>query len=300
MKTSQIHPSTGQEHQSKMADEMERIKGFLKIVCIFSVTNILFNSNISRERNNICQMIINLLSSPRNISTAFMYSFASRSDMMVTDEPFYGCYLKESGAVHPGRDEIMNHMECDYESVFQLVEEAHNSNHHLFVKNMSHHIPEKYFDRLLNFRNIILLRDPKEMIFSFSKVIENPTLFDIGVKIQKEQFNFLISHKQSVVVIDSSQILKNPAEALSKLCQALNLSHSEQMLKWESGPKSYDGIWAKYWYDNVHNSIGFKLNQEKEEIVLKGHLEKLYLDAKPFYDSLYQHSIKTENHASKV
>ena len=37
-------------------------------------------------------MIINLISGPRNISTALMYSFAQRSDCQVWDEPFYANY----------------------------------------------------------------------------------------------------------------------------------------------------------------------------------------------------------------
>ena len=38
-------------------------------------------------------MIINLISGPRNVSTALMYSFAQRNDTNYYDEPFYGYYL---------------------------------------------------------------------------------------------------------------------------------------------------------------------------------------------------------------
>ena len=38
---------------------------------------------------------IMLWSSPRNISTALMYSFAQREDTSVMDEPFYAYYLKK-------------------------------------------------------------------------------------------------------------------------------------------------------------------------------------------------------------
>ena len=34
-------------------------------------------------------------SGPRNLSTAMMRSFGSRSDTFVSDEPFYGAYLKQ-------------------------------------------------------------------------------------------------------------------------------------------------------------------------------------------------------------
>jgi len=46
---------------------------------------------------------INLISGPRNISTALMYSFANRADTEVFDEPMYGYYLDHTGIdYHPG------------------------------------------------------------------------------------------------------------------------------------------------------------------------------------------------------
>ena len=45
-------------------------------------------------------------SGPRNLSTAMMRSFGNRADTFVSDEPFYGAFLKPSGADHPMRDEM--------------------------------------------------------------------------------------------------------------------------------------------------------------------------------------------------
>ena len=69
-------------------------------------------------------MVIHLISGPRNISTALMYSFAQRPDTKVLDEPFYGFYLQHTGLNHPGRDEIINSMESDPEKVFKLSAQA--------------------------------------------------------------------------------------------------------------------------------------------------------------------------------
>ena len=41
-------------------------------------------------------MIVACWSGPRNISTALMRSWSSRSDTFITDEPFYAYYLKET------------------------------------------------------------------------------------------------------------------------------------------------------------------------------------------------------------
>ena len=46
-------------------------------------------------------------SGPRNISTAMMRAWESRPDCCVVDEPFYGCYLLESGAKHPMRERLL-------------------------------------------------------------------------------------------------------------------------------------------------------------------------------------------------
>ena len=50
---------------------------------------------------------IAMWSGPRNISTAMMRSFENRPDCMVVDEPFYACYLAETGIDHPMKDEVI-------------------------------------------------------------------------------------------------------------------------------------------------------------------------------------------------
>ena len=51
-------------------------------------------------------MKIAMWSGPRNLSTALMYSFGSREDFTVSDEPFYAAYLNATGIQHPMNDEI--------------------------------------------------------------------------------------------------------------------------------------------------------------------------------------------------
>ena len=58
-------------------------------------------------------------SGPRNLSTAMMYSFGNRADVSAIDEPFYGAYLKASGADHPMRAETLSEMETDAGKVAQ-------------------------------------------------------------------------------------------------------------------------------------------------------------------------------------
>ena len=65
--------------------------------------------------------IINLISGPRNLSTALMYSFSRRPDTKVIDEPFYAHYLETTGIEHPGREETLNFMSSDISDVLESI-----------------------------------------------------------------------------------------------------------------------------------------------------------------------------------
>ena len=65
--------------------------------------------------------IINLISGPRNLSTALMYSFSRRPDTKVIDEPFYAHYLDTTGINHPGREETLNSMSSDINEVLKNI-----------------------------------------------------------------------------------------------------------------------------------------------------------------------------------
>ena len=64
---------------------------------------------------------IAMWSGPRNLSTAMMRSFGSRSDTFVSDEPFYGAYLRDTRDPQPMADEVVASMDCDWQSVAQTM-----------------------------------------------------------------------------------------------------------------------------------------------------------------------------------
>ena len=65
---------------------------------------------------------IAMWSGPRNLSTAMMRSFGNRADTAVSDEPFYGAFLKTSGAPHPLAAETIAAMDCDWASVARTTD----------------------------------------------------------------------------------------------------------------------------------------------------------------------------------
>ena len=231
--------------------------------------------------------IINLISGPRNLSTALMYSFSRRPDTKVIDEPFYAHYLETTGIEHPGREDTLNSMSSDITEVLDSIYETSGCEV-LFLKNMAHHHQQMDLEFLHKMTNLFLVRNPKQLIASFAQVINSPTMQDIGLQKSWELFNKI--ENKNPVVLDSAEILKNPKILLSKLCDKLEIPFYEEMLSWPTGGIKEDGAWAEYWYKNVHNSTGFT-KQKTSSRELPKHCESLYLEAVKYYDKLKINSI---------
>jgi len=234
---------------------------------------------------------ISIWSGPRNISTALMYSFAQRHDTKVFDEPLYAYYLKNSEAkkYHPGSEAILNTMENDGSKVVDMMLNC-SEKPILFFKNMTHHLLDLDRSFMNNIHNVILTRNPKEMLPSFAKVIEHPSMEDVGYKLHIELVNYFESKNISYVVLDAKNVLLNPERVLKQLCNHLEIAFDTNMLKWEPQQLKEDGIWAKYWYNNVHKSSKFSTYKPKIE-PFPEYLEPLLEECQPFYNQLLQKAL---------
>lgn len=231
--------------------------------------------------------IINLISGPRNLSTALMYSFSKRPDTKVIDEPFYAHYLSTNQIDHPGSEETLNSMSSDIEEIISDIYSRKDCEI-LFLKNMAHHHQQMSFDFLDDMTNLFLVRNPKQLIASFAQVIESPTMQDIGLEKSWELFNMI--KNQNPLVLDSAEILKDPKKLLKSLCAKLSIKFYEEMLSWEKGGIKEDGAWAKFWYKNVHNSTGF-VKQKTSSRELPKNCQSLYIESLKYYNKLTANSI---------
>lgn len=234
---------------------------------------------------------IHLISGPRNISTAMMYSFAQRPNCLVVDEPFYAAYLAETGILHPGREEVLQTQNNEREGVLKAVFLEKGTTEELFIKNMAHHILPTDWELFLPLKNFFLIRDPKRIIASYAKVIGDFGLDDLGLKQQFEIAEFLQKKGQKVIVADTGELIKNPAAYIASLCNALEIDFYPAMLEWEAGPRPEDGIWAKHWYANVHQSTGLKPKVESA-IELDSKYTELLEEAQEYYLKLKAFELK--------
>ena len=234
---------------------------------------------------------INLISGPRNISTALMYSFSNRSDTTAVDEPMYACYLHKSGSLHPMREEILEALPITMEDVKRELIFCETAQPIYFIKGMAKHYYEIDPSFILDLDNVFLIRDPRQLLHSFIKVIAKPQMEDIGLKREYELYKLLMDNNKSAIVLDSNEVLKNPEKVLAQLCHKLDIPFSSKMLNWPKGPSKYDGVWAPHWYKNVHQSTTFSVqNAAFREI--KSELMPLLEECQHYYDLLSQSAIR--------
>lgn len=214
-----------------------------------------------------------------------MYSFAQRADTRCVDEPLYAHYLRTSGAAHPGRDEVLRAQDNDGERVVREQLMAPSDSPVLFFKQMAHHLLGLERGFLAQCANVLLTRDPREMLPSLVNQIPEPTLADTGYAVQSELLAQLRALGQSPPVLDAAALLSEPRGVLSELCRRVGLEFDPAMLAWEAGPRPFDGVWAPHWYHNVHRSRGFEPFAPKSAPFPR-ELEPLLEECRPHYERL--------------
>ena len=240
---------------------------------------------------------IAMWSGPRNLSTAMMRSFGSRSDTFVSDEPFYGCFLEATGAPHPMREETIAAMDCDWQSVMTTLRgETQDGSPVWYQKHMWHHMTGPIgYDDFAGFIHAFLIREPERMIASYRRKREAAAFGDFGLERQTKFFEREADRLgRAPPVIDANDVLANPTGLLSKLCAALEIPWDPAMLSWAPGRRETDGPWASHWYGAVERSSGFG-PPETEPIDLPEDARRLADVCRPYYERLAAHRIQAAN-----
>lgn len=233
-------------------------------------------------------------SGPRNISTALMRSWGNRSDTAVVDEPLYAHYLAETGLHHPARQQVIASQPTDWRQVVrQVTGPAPDGKRIFYQKHMTHHLlPAIDRDWLGKLTNCFLIRHPRDMLTSYVRIRERPTLADTGFLQQREIFEWVAAHQDSTPpVLEAADVLNRPRRTLGLLCDALGIDFQETMLSWPPGPRATDGVWAPHWYSEVEKSTGFRPYRPKDEPV-PDDLAGVYERCLECYDLLYKHRLR--------
>jgi len=216
-----------------------------------------------------------------------MRSFENRPDTVVIDEPLYAAYLHRTGIDHPAREEVIASQPTDLdEAVAGLSAPLPPGRTVHYAKHMAHHVPrEMDLHWTLAFRNVLLIRDPVEVVASYVRARESCEPEDIGLPQQGRLMELWDEHGVDVPVIDAGDFLRAPEPHLRALCDWLGIPFTDRMLSWPPGPRDSDGVWAPHWYAAVWRSTGFEPWRPRE-INLSEHDAAVAEACRPIYDEL--------------
>ena len=231
---------------------------------------------------------IAMWSGPRNISTAMMYSFHSRSDTYCSDEPLYSHYLFATGIQHPSASEVINEGETDWRKIVEkLTSNSPDGSEIWYQKHMCHHIiegMELHWIELLT--NCFLIRNPREVLLSLAKKTEVVDAWATGLPQQAIIIDRVLESNSPLIIVDVKDILLDPNSMLQKICASLEIPFDQSMLSWKAGPKDCDGNWAHHWYDSVWKSTGFAEYQLRLGELSDEH-ESVLQEVMPIYERLH-------------
>ncbi|MEP1554231.1 MAG: HAD family hydrolase [Paraglaciecola sp.] len=230
---------------------------------------------------------IAMWSGPRNISTAMMRSWENRSDCEVVDEPFYGFYLKQTQSPHPCFEDILAEQSTDYQEVVTNLTQTHCKTPLQYQKHMTHHMLDGVdLSWTKNLKHCFLIRDPAQVVNSYTNSMGQCRAQDIGIVRQAELYDEITQITgQSIPVIDSNDVLKNPKYILSEVCKALAIPFDMGMLAWPKGPRDSDGVWAKHWYHSVEKSTGFAPYGQRDFTLNEQQLNVVQ-EVQPYYEKM--------------
>jgi hypothetical protein len=224
-------------------------------------------------------------SGPRNLSTAMMRAWENREDCVVVDEPLYAAYLARTGIDHPGRDAVLAVQPTDVAAAVERLRRPLPDGVRVhYAKHMAHHLADGMdLSWTTGFRNVLLVRDPREVVASYVRSREACEPGDIGL-LQQERL--LDTWDEPPPVVDAGDFLRDPEAHLRWLCDWLGIGFTDRMLRWPAGPRASDGVWAPHWYDAVQRSTGFEPWRPRE-VTLSRHDAAVAEACRPAYQRLH-------------
>ena len=240
------------------------------------------------------QVRVAMWSGPRNISTAMMRAWENPPATVVVDEPFYAAYLARTGIHHPAREEVIASQPTKVDAVVAgLMAPLPPGRTVHYAKHMTHHHDPADADLswTASFRNVLLIREPSEVVASYVRSRESCEPEDIGLLQQADIRDHLVAAGQQPPVIDAGDFLRDPEGHLRWLCDWLGIEFTDRMLGWPAGPRESDGVWAPHWYDAVWRSTGFEPWRPRD-VELNAHDAAVAEACRFAYESLAAHRVR--------
>jgi len=244
--------------------------------------------------------IIALWAVPRSTSTAFEWMMRQRGDLDCLHEPF-----GEAG--YQGEDPLWPRFRAgekttkglSVESVWQDIQDR-AAKQPVFLKDFPHYINHIWTPEFLShFTHAFLIRDPAKTITSMYARWPDFDELEVGFPEQRALFDLLTAlNGAPPPVIDSDDLLAQPAEMVEAFCQAVDIPFVESALRWEAGgdPSAHSWWDGGSFHANLAKSTGL-VAQPRRYVDLDGapeRVRRVHRRMLPHYEHMHQHRIRAE------
>lgn len=240
--------------------------------------------------------IVALWAVPRSTSTAFEWMMRMRGDLDCWHEPFGEVWYQ-------GEDPDWPRLEADsvrtpgltYQSRWVELQAAARRGR-VFIKDFPLHLTRLWSDEFFShFDHSFLIRDPARTITSMYRHWPDFDVREVGFPEQRRLFDQLTEvHGSPPPVIDSDDLLADPAGVVESWCGAVDIPFVPGALSWESGARDEVSWWdGGSFHENLRNSDGLK-PQARTSIDISDAPERVrevYEEMLPHYGHLYRHRL---------
>ena len=242
--------------------------------------------------------IVALWAVPRSTSTAFEWMMRQRGDVTCLHEPFGEAWYQGEEPLWPrlSADSVRTKgltLESVWDDICALAEKGP-----VFSKDFPLYIDHMWTDEMLShFTHSFLIRNPAMTITSMYDKWPDFHEKEVGFAEQRQLFEMIMDKTGSPPpVIDSDDLLENPAMIVEKWCQAVGLPFMESALSWEPGARDEVSWWdGGSFHANLRNSDGLKPQPRKSYIKIEEapqRVQDVYERVMPHYEFMHQYRIR--------
>jgi hypothetical protein len=248
--------------------------------------------------------IVALWGVPRSTSTAFEWMMRQRGDMECFHEPY-------GEAWYQGEKPLWPRLSADSVRTPGLTQgsvtdklKAAAARGAVFSKDFPHYIDHSWDDDLLSmFTHSFLIRDPAKTITSMFNKWPDFHEKEAGFPEQRRLFDRIADKTGSPPpVIDSDDMLEDPAGMVSLWCASVGIPFIETALSWQPGARDEVSWWdGGSFHANLRDSDGLKPQKRSQYINIDeapDRVKAVYDKMMPHYQHLYGYRLGQADKAS--
>lgn len=209
----------------------------------------------------------------------------------MTDQPFYGHYLRATGKSHPHADAIIEESAADWRAQAEALQgQSSDRPQDVWLQlHMAHHLAlEDDLSWTDGAVHVVLAEHPRAQLHWLLERTGDAKLEDTGLPHLLALYRRLKERSEDPpLVLTVEQLLASPIVALGAICRTAGIELQLPMLSWEPGARPSDRRWAETWYDL--KADGFPVLDSAAELTaapLPKHFEALVHRCLPTYAEL--------------